>query len=153
METFRNTIAPVLTIRHVAQAVAFYERAFETKRSTAVPTRTAGSSEMAIDGARFWVADETPEASNLSPQALNGTMVRINLLVADPDQLSERAIAVGHGPGDRPPLSPRALGIYRIEAPHLQVRNGVERLGLSEATHVDFDEPSFSSSRTSVSAS
>jgi hypothetical protein len=53
METFRNTIAPVLTIRHVAQAVAFYERAFETKRSTAVPTRTAGSSEMAIDGARF----------------------------------------------------------------------------------------------------
>jgi hypothetical protein len=28
METFRNTIAPVLTIRHVAQAVAFYERAF-----------------------------------------------------------------------------------------------------------------------------
>jgi hypothetical protein len=111
--------------------------------------------------------------SNLSPQALNGTTVSIKLLVADPDQLSERAIAVGHGhgapsiagrliarrglravgfvlltlglpvAGDRPPLSPRALGIYRIEAAHLQVRNGVERLGLSEATHVDFDEPSF----------
>src|SRR5918993_3056700 len=51
--------------------------------------------ELAIDGARFRVADEAPEASNLSPQALNGTTVRINLLVADPDQFCERAIANG----------------------------------------------------------
>jgi PhnB protein len=41
------------------------------------------------------VADEAPEASNLSPQALNGTTVRINLLLADPDQFCERAIAIG----------------------------------------------------------
>jgi uncharacterized glyoxalase superfamily protein PhnB len=41
----------------------------------------------------FRVADEAPEASNLSPQALDGTTVRINLLVADPDRFAERAMA------------------------------------------------------------
>ena len=47
---------------------------------------------MAVDGARFRVADEAPGVL-LVPQALNGTTVRINLLVADPDRFAERAIA------------------------------------------------------------
>ncbi len=51
--------------------------------------------ELAIGEARFRVADEAPEAANLSPQTLGGTSVRINLLVADPDALAERAIASG----------------------------------------------------------
>jgi PhnB protein len=96
METFRTTITPVLTVRGAAQAVAFYQRAFgagEIYRNTYPDGRIVA--EMAIEGARFRVADEAPEASNLSPQALNGTTVRINLLVVDPDRLFERAIASG----------------------------------------------------------
>jgi PhnB protein len=50
---------------------------------------------MVIGDARFRVADEAPEAANLSPQALNGTSVRINLLVRDPDDLTERALTNG----------------------------------------------------------
>jgi PhnB protein len=50
---------------------------------------------MAIGRARFRVADEAPEASNLSPHTLRGTTVRISLLVADPDGLAARAIANG----------------------------------------------------------
>jgi hypothetical protein len=91
VETFRTTITPVLTIRQAAQAVIFYQRAFgaeEIYRNTYPDGRIVA--ELAIDGARFRVADETPEASNLSPQALNGTTVRINLLVADPDQCCEQ---------------------------------------------------------------
>jgi hypothetical protein len=45
METFRNTIASVLTIRHVSQAVAFYERAFgdeEIYRNTYQDGRIVG---------------------------------------------------------------------------------------------------------------
>jgi hypothetical protein len=60
---------------------------------------------MAIDGARVQVADEAPEASNLSPQALHGTTVRNSLLLPYPDRLAERAIAkrrqrncTDHGP-------------------------------------------------------
>ena len=96
MEMFRTTITPVLTTRQAAQAVAFYQRAFGAKeihRNTYADGRIVA--EMAIEGARFRVADEAPEASNLSPQTLNGTTVRINVLVADPDQLFEHAIASG----------------------------------------------------------
>ena len=96
METFPTTITPVLTIRQAAQAVVFYQQAFgaeEIYRNTYPDGRIVA--ELAIDGARFRVADEAPEASNLSPQALDGTTVRINLLVADPDQFCGRAIANG----------------------------------------------------------
>ena len=96
MERFRTTITPVLTIRQAAQAVAFYQQAFgaeEIYRSTYPDGRIVA--ELTVDGARFRVADEAPEASNLSPQALGGTTVRINLLVADPDRFAERAITIG----------------------------------------------------------
>jgi PhnB protein len=96
MERFRTTITPVLTIRQAAQAVVFYQRAFgaeEIYRNSYPDGRTVA--ELAIDGARFRVTDEAPEASNLSPQALGGTTVRINLLVADPDRFAEHAIANG----------------------------------------------------------
>jgi PhnB protein len=50
---------------------------------------------MAVLEARFRVADEAPEAATPSPEALGGTTVRINLLVADPDVVSDRAVAAG----------------------------------------------------------
>ena len=96
METFHTTITPVLTVRHAVRAVAFYQEAFSAReiyRNTYPDGRIVA--EMAVDGARFRLADEAPEASNLSPQALDGTTVRLNLLVADPDGFFERAIAIG----------------------------------------------------------
>jgi PhnB protein len=96
MSAFRNAITPVLTVRRAAEAVTFYERAFaaeEIYRNSYPDGRIVA--EMAVGDARFRVADEAPELSNLSPQALNGTSVRLNLLVADPDALAERAIANG----------------------------------------------------------
>jgi PhnB protein len=96
VEEFRSTITPVLTVRHAAQAVAFYKRAFgaeEIYRNTYPDGRIVA--EMAVGEARFRVADEAPEVSNLSPHTLKGTTVRINLLVADPDELAARAIANG----------------------------------------------------------
>jgi PhnB protein len=91
-----STITPVLTVRGAAEAVAFYRRAFgaeEVHRNTYPDGRIVA--ELAVDGARFRVADEAPEAANLSPQALGGTTVRINLLVPDPDALAARAVAGG----------------------------------------------------------
>ena len=96
MESFHTNITPVLTVRQAAQAVVFYRRAFgaeEIHRTTSPDGRIVA--ELAVDGARFRVADEAPEAANLSPQALDGTTVRLNLLIADPDGFFERAIASG----------------------------------------------------------
>jgi PhnB protein len=50
---------------------------------------------MAIDGLRFFVVDEHPAAFNLSPRALGGTTVRLNLIVEDPDRTAQRAIEAG----------------------------------------------------------
>ena len=96
METFHTMITPVLTVRHAARAVAFYQEAFSAQEIYRNTYPDGGIvAEMAVDGARFRVADEAPEASSLSPQALDGTTVRLNLLVADPDGFFERAIAIG----------------------------------------------------------
>ena len=110
MDEFHSTITPVLTVRHAAQAVVFYERAFgarEMYRNTYPDGRIVV--EMAIGEARFRVADEAPEASNLSPHALNGTTVRINLLVADPDGLAARAVA--HGAVQVAPVADQSYGL------------------------------------------
>ncbi|MBZ5641054.1 MAG: VOC family protein, partial [Acidobacteriia bacterium] len=51
--------------------------------------------EMSVQGARFFVADESASHGNFSPASLGGTSVRIDLLVADPDAVQARAVAAG----------------------------------------------------------
>ncbi|MGA8207863.1 MAG: VOC family protein [Candidatus Dormiibacterota bacterium] len=95
-DAFPITITPVLTVSNATQAVVFYTAAFEAVeiyRNTYPDGRIVA--EMAIGDARFRVADEVPGSANLPPPALLSTSVRINLLVADPDRLFERAIARG----------------------------------------------------------
>ena len=96
MSEFLTAITPVLTVRNAESAVAFYARAFaaaEVHRNTSPDGRIVA--ELAVGAARFRVADEAAEAANFSPQSLNGTTVRINLLVADPDQVFQQALASG----------------------------------------------------------
>jgi PhnB protein len=110
METYRTTITPVLTVRNATEAVAFYQRAFgadELHRNTYPDGRIVV--EMAIESARFRVADEAPESSNLSPGTLGGTTVRINLLVAEPDRLATRAVA--NGATQIAPMSDQSYGL------------------------------------------
>jgi PhnB protein len=119
MRGFQNSITPVLTVRGAAEAAAFYARAFgaeEIHRNTYPDGRVVA--EMAIAHARFRVADEAPESANLSPQALNGTSVRINLLIADPDGFAERALS--HGASVTAPIADQPYGVRqgRLEDPY-----------------------------------
>src|ERR1019366_9771141 len=96
METYETAITPVLTVSNAAEAVAFYHQgigAEEIHRNTYPDGRIIV--EMAVKGARFRVADEAPESSNLSPKTLGGTTVRLNRLVGDPDALAARAVENG----------------------------------------------------------
>lgn len=91
-----SSLTPMLTVKDAVAAVDFYRDAFnavEQARFTAPAGQVVA--EMAIDGLRFFVADENPEAFNLSPKSLNGTTVRINLIVDDPDATAASAIAAG----------------------------------------------------------
>jgi PhnB protein len=48
-----------------------------------------------VEGAEYWVADESPEHLNFSPQTLNGGTVRLVMVVNDPDGAFARAVAAG----------------------------------------------------------
>src|SRR5260370_13817683 len=85
-----------LTVRGGARASDFYQSAFgapEVMRLSSPDGHVVA--ELAIDGARFFLADESPEHGNLSPESLGGCSVRIELFVADPDAVSQRAVAAG----------------------------------------------------------
>jgi PhnB protein len=91
-----TSLTPMLTVRGAAAAIDFYRKAFgaeERKRFTTPNGQIV--SELEIDGQRFYVVDENPEAFNFSPTALEGTSVRMNLLVDDADASTERALAAG----------------------------------------------------------
>ena len=110
MEAFHNAVTAVLTIRGAAKAVAFYERAFgaeEIYRNTYPDGRIVA--ELAVGEARFRVADEAPEVGNLSPEALGGTSVRLNLLVADPDGVA--AVAIANGAIEVAPVADQSYGV------------------------------------------
>jgi len=90
------TIAPWLSVRNSAQAVEFYKAAFgATEAYRMEDPGGAVVAKLSVDGAEFWLADESPEHANFSPQTLGGGTVRIILTVADPDAMFARAVRAG----------------------------------------------------------
>jgi PhnB protein len=90
-----TTIAPWLSVRDGARAVAFYKSAFGTTEVFLMGEGSSVVARLSVDGAEFWLSDESPEHGNFSPQTLKGSTVRIILTVADPDAVFARAIAAG----------------------------------------------------------
>ena len=90
------SIAPMLSVRHGAQAVEFYQVALGAREVFRVQSPDgAVVSRLSVDGAEFWVSDESPEHGNFSPETLNGGTVRMILTVPDPDIMCAQAIAAG----------------------------------------------------------
>jgi PhnB protein len=92
----KTTIAPMLSVRGGAKAVDFYKAAFgaeEVFRLDA-PDGTVVA-QLSVGEAQFWVADESPEHLNFSPQSLGGGSVRMVMTVEDPNAAFDRAIAAG----------------------------------------------------------
>lgn len=93
---FSSSIVPWLSVRNSGQAVEFYKAAFgavEVYRLD-VPDGSVVA-RLSVDGAEFWVADESPEHFNFSPASLGGSSVRIIFTVGDPDAVFERALRAG----------------------------------------------------------
>jgi PhnB protein len=91
-----TTLAPFLSVRNAAKAVEFYKSAFAAEELFRHED-PAGAvvSNLAINGYGFWVADESPEHKNFSPETLNGGTVRMILTTEDPEAAFYRAIAAG----------------------------------------------------------
>lgn len=92
----RTAVAPLLSVRRGAQAVEFYKLAFGATEVFRIEDPSgAVVATLAVDGAEFWVADESPEHQNFSPESLGGGTVRMILTVSDPDAMFARAVAAG----------------------------------------------------------
>lgn len=92
----KTTLAPLLSVRNGANAVEFYRRAFGAEVLMRIDD-DAGAvvARLAVDGAEFWLADESPTHANFSPDSLSGSTTRMVLTVADPDAIFAQAIAAG----------------------------------------------------------
>jgi PhnB protein len=89
-------LAPLLNVRNGAKAIAFYQCAFGATVLMQTPPESGSVvAHLSIEGAEFWLADESPENHNFSPESLQGSNVRIILTVADPDAVFNRAVAAG----------------------------------------------------------
>ena len=105
--SLKSSIAPWLSVRNSARAVEFYKSAFNAQEIFRIEDRAGGVvARLSIDGAEFWVSDESPDHGNFSPETLGGGSIRMILTVADPDALLAQA------------LEARALQISAISEEH-----------------------------------
>jgi len=89
-------VSPLLSVRRGAEAIDFYKAAFgavEVFRVDAPDGSVVAT--LAVDGAEFWVADESPDHQNFSPETLNGGTVRMILTIDNPDDVYAQALAAG----------------------------------------------------------
>ena len=93
---FKVVIKPTLSVRNGEAAVEFYKKAFNATVLMQVGSPDGDTvAELSIGGAMFYVADESPEYGNFSPESLGGISIRLGLLVDDPDTVAQQAIAAG----------------------------------------------------------
>ena len=91
-----TTIAPWLSVKNSAADLPFYKAAFGATESFLL--EDPGGAIVAglyIEGAEFWLSDESPEHGNFSPATVGGGTVRIIVTVADPETFFSRALAAG----------------------------------------------------------
>ena len=96
-EGLETSIAPLLAVRRGVEAIEFYQRALGAEELFRVEDDQGSVvASLSLNGARFWLADESPEHANFSPESLaNKSSVRMVVTVADPDALFARAVTVG----------------------------------------------------------
>jgi len=92
----KTSIAPMLSVRNGKKAVEFYKAAFGAGELFRIESETGSVvAQLSVGKADFWVADESPEHLNFSPESLGGGSVRMVMVVEDPDAAFARAMAAG----------------------------------------------------------
>ena len=93
MSDFKTIVSATLSVRNWEQAMDFYKAAFGAKELYRVPG--GGVGQLSVAGAEFWVAEESPEHQNFSPESLGGCSVRMLLVVDDPAAVVAQAAKAG----------------------------------------------------------
>ena len=86
----------LINVRRGAEAIDFYTRAFGATILTRLDSPDGSVvAKLSIGSSNFWLADESAEHQNLSPESLGGSTHRMVLITDDPHTAFERAIAAG----------------------------------------------------------
>jgi PhnB protein len=89
-------LSPLLSVRNGVRAIEFYKSAFGAEEIFRVDDGQGSVvARFSIGKSEFWLADESPEHANFSPESLGGSTVRMILVVEDPDAMFARAVRAG----------------------------------------------------------
>ena len=90
------SVSPMLSVRNGARAVEFYKAAFGARELFRIGDEDSGVvAQLAVGASEFWVADESPENLNFSPESLGGCSTRMVIVADDPDAAFAQAVAAG----------------------------------------------------------
>ncbi|HYY72072.1 MAG TPA: VOC family protein [Candidatus Bathyarchaeia archaeon] len=85
-------ISPMLAVNGGKAAIEFYKAAFGATVLWSLEDAVAG---LSINGAPFFLAEESPPHGTRSPASAGFTTVRIELFVEDPFAVQRQALAAG----------------------------------------------------------
>ena len=113
-----TTLAPMLSVRRGSKAIEFYKEALGASEVFRIESGDGHVvARLAVGGAEFWLADESPEYANFSPESLGGSTVRMVLTVNDPDAVFARAVAAGATPVSPVTDQPYGWRVGRVADP------------------------------------
>ena len=108
----------MLSVRNGAKAVEFYKSAFAATELFRIDADDgAVVAQLSVGASDFWLADESPEHMNFSPDSLGGGTVRMVMVVENPDAAFDRAVAAGAKVISPVADQPYGWRIGRIEDP------------------------------------
>ena len=92
----KTSISPMLSVRTGAKAVEFYKQAFGARELFRIESEAGDVvAQLAVGEADFWLADESAENKNFSPESLGGSTTRLVMVVNDPDAVFAQALNAG----------------------------------------------------------
>jgi PhnB protein len=92
-----SSVTPYLCVDGAAAAIGFYGTVFGADEQVRLPSPDGrvGHAEITIGAALVMLCDEYPELGLLSPKAIGGTAVTLNVYVEDVDGVFARALEAG----------------------------------------------------------
>lgn len=94
IEAIKTSVAPWLSVRSSAKAVAFYKSAFGAIETYRLEDPDGNAVvKLSVDGAAFWLSDSPSDERNA--ETVGGGSIRMILTVTDPDAVFAQAIQAG----------------------------------------------------------
>jgi PhnB protein len=96
LNAVKTSVSPMLSVRKGAKAVEFYKTAFGASELFRIESPTGEVvAQLSVGDTEFWVADESPQYLNFSPESIGGATTRMVMTVNDPDAAFDRAVKAG----------------------------------------------------------